>query len=38
VRPERSFIVYPGTERFSLASGVQAIDLAGICEAVQARA
>jgi uncharacterized protein len=37
VRPERSFIVYPGTERFSLASGVEAVDLAGMCEAVQAR-
>lgn len=38
VKPERSFIVYPGAERFSLASGVQAIGLAGMCEAVRARA
>lgn len=38
VEPERSFIVYPGAECFSLASDVQAIDLAGMCEEVQARA
>lgn len=38
VRPDGSFIVYPGSERFSMASGVEAVDLAGLCEAVQARA
>lgn len=37
VAPERSFVVYSGTERFSLASGVEAIAVAGMCEAVQAR-
>jgi predicted AAA+ superfamily ATPase len=38
VKPERSFVVYPGAERFSLARGVQAIDLVGMCKAVQAHA
>ncbi len=37
VKPERSFVVYSGTERFRLASGVEAIDVADMCEAVQAR-
>jgi predicted AAA+ superfamily ATPase len=38
IEPERSFIVYPGTERFALAPGVEAIDLAGLCEAIEDRA
>jgi predicted AAA+ superfamily ATPase len=34
LRPERSFIVYPGNERFQLGSGVEAIDLAALCAEV----
>lgn len=37
VKPERSFVVYPGSERFSLAPGVEAMGMAALCEAVQAR-
>ncbi len=35
IGPQRSFVVYPGTERFSLAHDVQAIDPAGMCEVVR---
>jgi predicted AAA+ superfamily ATPase len=31
LQPERSFIVYPGTERFRLAEGIEAIGLAELC-------
>lgn len=31
LRPERSFVVYPGKERFPLAAGVEAVSLAGLC-------
>lgn len=34
LRPERSFIVYPGTERYRLGAGVEAIDLAALCTEV----
>lgn len=32
IEPERSFIVYPGSERYRLADGVEAIDLGNLCE------
>jgi predicted AAA+ superfamily ATPase len=32
LQPERTFVVYPGSERFRLADGVEAIDLATLCE------
>ena len=32
VQPERSFIVYPGEERYRLGADVEAIGLAGLCE------
>jgi predicted AAA+ superfamily ATPase len=38
VKPERSFVVYPGPDRFHLAPGVEAIDLPGLCEAIESRA
>ncbi len=31
LQPERSFIVYPGSERFRLEAGVEAIDLPTLC-------
>jgi len=31
VRPERGFVVYPGSERFPLGAGVEAIGLAELC-------
>lgn len=31
LQPERSFIVYPGSERFQLTTGVEAIELAELC-------
>jgi hypothetical protein len=31
LKPERSFIVYPGSERYRLGVGVEAIDLASLC-------
>jgi predicted AAA+ superfamily ATPase len=34
LRPERSFVVYPGDERFRLGAGVEAIDLATLCAEV----
>lgn len=38
IEPERSFFVYPGTDRFRLAPGIEAIDLAGLCDEVERRA
>jgi predicted AAA+ superfamily ATPase len=32
LQPERSFVVYPGRERFRLADGVEAVNLATLCE------
>ena len=32
IQPERSFVVYPGDERFRLADGIEAISLAALCE------
>ncbi len=34
IEPERSFIVYPGSERYRLGAGVEAIGLAGLCAEV----
>jgi uncharacterized protein len=34
LQPERSFVVYPGGERFQLGAGVEAIDLATLCAEV----
>jgi predicted AAA+ superfamily ATPase len=34
IGPERSFVVYPGEERFPLAESAEAIGLAGLCELV----
>lgn len=31
LQPERSFVVYPGAERYPLGAGVEAIDLASLC-------
>lgn len=31
IEPERSFVVYPGEERYPLGAGVEAIGLAGLC-------
>jgi uncharacterized protein len=32
IEPERSFVVYPGEERYRLGDEVEAIDLEGLCE------
>jgi uncharacterized protein len=37
IEPERAFVVYPGSEGFPLGSGIEAIGLAGLCEAVETR-
>lgn len=37
IEPERSFVVYPGTERFGLGSGAEAIGLAALCEEIVER-
>ena len=34
LEPERSFVVYPGNERYRLATGVEAIGLAELCTEV----
>jgi predicted AAA+ superfamily ATPase len=34
LQPERGFIVYPGSERYRLADGVEAIGLAELCAEV----
>jgi predicted AAA+ superfamily ATPase len=31
LRPERAFVVYPGSERYQLGAGVEAIGLAALC-------
>ena len=31
LRPERSFVVYPGGERYRLGAGIEAIGLAELC-------
>ena len=38
LRPERSFVVYPGSERYALGTGVEAIDLASLSGLVAALA
>lgn len=37
IEPERSFIVYPGSERFPLGPRVEAIDLPDLCNALEAQ-
>jgi uncharacterized protein len=37
LEPERSFVVYPGTERYRLGTGIEAIGLADLCTEVAAR-
>ncbi|HEX8958421.1 MAG TPA: ATP-binding protein [Solirubrobacterales bacterium] len=34
IEPERSFVVYPGSERYPLAAGVEAVGLAELCAEV----
>jgi len=36
IQPERAFVVYPGTERFRLADGIEAIDLPALCAEIVA--
>ena len=36
VRPERSFVVYSGAERFPLGEGVEAVSLTELCEELAA--
>jgi predicted AAA+ superfamily ATPase len=36
IRPERSFLVYPGDERYALGEGVEAIGLSELCEELRA--
>jgi uncharacterized protein len=37
LQPERSFIVYPGSERFSLGPGTEAIGVAELCTEISSR-
>jgi uncharacterized protein len=37
IEPERSFVVYPGSERYPLGAGVEAIGLAELCGALSSR-
>jgi predicted AAA+ superfamily ATPase len=37
LRPERSFIVYPGAERYRLGAGVEAIDLPALCAEIASK-
>lgn len=37
IKPERAFIVYPGSERFRVADDVDAIGLATLCEEIDRR-
>lgn len=37
LEPERSFVVYPGTERYRLGPSTEAIGLAELCDEVKAR-
>lgn len=34
IEPERSFVVYPGSERYRLGADIEAIDLPGLCAEV----
>lgn len=34
LKPQRSFLVYPGSERYPLGGGAEAIGLAGLCGAI----
>jgi predicted AAA+ superfamily ATPase len=34
LQPDRSFVVYPGSERYRLGAGIEAIDLGGLCAEV----
>lgn len=36
IEPERSFVVYPGEDRFRLGDSIEAISLAALCEEIQA--
>jgi len=36
IQPERSFVVYPGEDRFRLGDSIEAISLAALCEEIQA--
>lgn len=36
LRPERSFVVYPGRDRYRLAAGTEAIGLADLCAEIEA--
>ena len=38
LKPERSFLVYPGGERYRLSGATEAIDLPGLCQEVEGRA
>jgi len=38
IEPERSFVVYPGEERFRLSESIEAIGLAGLCAEIAAAA
>jgi uncharacterized protein len=35
LRPDKRFVVYPGTERFSLGDGVEAIGVTELAKALQ---
>ncbi len=37
IQPERAFVVYPGSERFALGEGVEAIGLAEVCAELSSR-
>jgi hypothetical protein len=37
LKPERSFVVYPGGERYRLGPSIEAIDLGALCDEVAAR-
>lgn len=37
IEPERSFVVYPGSERYPLGAGVEAIGLAELCGVLSSR-
>jgi uncharacterized protein len=38
LKPERSFVAYPGSERYRLSETTEAIDLPGLCAEVEIRA
>lgn len=37
VKPERSFVVYPGQERYPLGKGVETIGLPELCEELSSK-